>query len=353
MTSSAIPQRGTRAVTFWRFVRVISAMSLVATTARAHEPDPALIAAATAEGKVVWYTGLIEKEAAIPMAAAFMRRYPGIEAQVVRLNGEETARRIVEHAARGTPQADVFDSSTSVAVLVPAGLVEPYRSASAADIPAAYKDPDGNWASQVVYYTTIGFNTDLVAAEQAPATFEALLDPKWRGKMGWSSSGVASSAGFVGNVLLTMGEQRGLAYLERLRQQQIRRLPGGGNELLAAVARGEVAIGLQIFNHHTLIQKKTGAHVGWVKFESLLGFSNPIGLVKNGPHPNAGKLLIDFVLSEPGQRVLARADHIPASSKVDAPDPDLKVGFAYHFVSPQTVERDLPKWREIAKRLFP
>lgn len=328
------------------------ALSLLLTVP-ALSADPALIAAAMKEGQVRWYTGLIAEEAAKPMVAAFMKRYPGIKAEFVRMNGSDIAKKIVEEAKQGTMQGDVFDSTTSVAVLMPAGLIEPYRADSSKDIPEQYKDPNGFWASQVVYFTTVGYNADLVAPGDVPKSYEDLLDPKWRGKIGWSSSGLASATGFVANVLMTMGDGPGMAYLEKLKGQNIVRIPGGGNEALGAVAKGTVLIGLQIFNHHTLIYKKRGAKVEWIKLEPLFGFSNPIGLVKNAPHPNAGKLLIDYVLSEEGQRVLRDADHIPANIKVDAPEASLKSGFRVNFVSPEMTEQNTAKWQAIVKKLFP
>ena len=68
--------------------------------------------------------------------------------------------------------------------------------------------------------------------------------------------------------------------------------------------------------------------------EPVLGLSNNIGLVRNAPHPNAGKLLFDFNLSVEGQIVLRNGNRIPASAKVEAPEPGLKQGFRVNYVSP-------------------
>ena len=86
--------------------------------------------------------------------------------------------------------------------------------------------------------------------------------------------------------------------------------------------------------------------------EPLLAFPNPIGIIKGAPHPNAARLLIDFVLSEEGQRVLQEANHIPASAKVEPPDATLKNGFKVNFLDPVLAERESAKWRSIVKELF-
>ena len=314
--------------------------------------DPALVDAARKEGRVMWYTGLLAEEAAIPIARAFMAKYPGIEVQHNRMVGAEIGKTVIAEAKAGVQIGDVFDSTNTVVSLSPAGMIEPYVSPSAADIPDNYKDKNGLWAAQVLYFTTAGYNTKLVSASDAPKTFEDLLDPKWKGKLGWSSTGTASGVGFVGNVLLTMGEPAGREYLKKLSAQQVRTIKGGGAEALQAVADGTIQIGLQIFNHHTRIQKAKGGAVEWIKMEPLLAFPNPIGIIKGAPHPNAARLLIDFVLSEEGQRVLQEANHIPASAKVEPPDATLKNGFKVNFLDPVLAERESAKWRSIVKELF-
>lgn len=314
--------------------------------------DQALVDAARREGRVMWYTGLLAEEAAIPIARAFMARYPGIEVLHNRMVGVEIGKTVLAEARAGAQIGDVFDSTNTVVSLAPAGMIEPYVSPSAIDIPDIYKDRDGLWAAQVLYFTTVGYNTKLIPAAEAPKTFDDLLDPRWKGKIGWASTGTASGVGFVGNVLLTMGETAGREYLKKLSAQQIRTIKGGGAEALQAVADGTIQIGLQIFNHHTRIQKAKGGEVEWIKMEPLLAFPNPIGVIKGAPHPNAARLLIDFVLSEEGQTVLRESNHIPASTKVNPPDPALKNGFKVNFLDPVLAERESPKWRAMLKELF-
>lgn len=336
--------------------RIIAAAALAASltcapfSARASDPD--LVTKAEAEGKVLWYSSLLEKEAVKPLVDAFNAEYPGVKAEYVRSNGAEMARQITEDHRSGSAVADVFDGSTTVAEIEPLGLIEPYLPAAASDIPPLYRSAKNLWTAQVVYFTTVGYNTDLVNPDEAPETYADLLDPKWKGKIGWATNGTASGVGFVGNVLDQMGETEGMAYLKKLADQHIRFIKGGGNETLQAVADGEILIGLSIFNHHVLIQKKKGGHVAWVKMEPLLSFPNPIGLLKDAPHPHAGKLLIEFILSEKGQKILRDSDHVPSSNLVDAPEPEVKHGFSVNFLSPERLAQEQDGWKKIVDELF-
>ncbi|EUB98159.1 hypothetical protein PMI07_006473 [Rhizobium sp. CF080] len=328
------------------------AMAYLCLLPQARAADADLVAKAEREGKVLWYSSLLEKEAVKPLIDAFSAEYPKIKAEYIRSTGADMAKRIIADHQSGSAVADVYDGSTTVAEIAPAGLIQPYLPAAARNIPQTYWDPQNLWTAQVVYFTTVGYNTDLVSKEEAPSNYADLLDPKWKGKIGWATNGTASGVGFVGNVLDQMGSEEGMAYLKKLATQNIQFIKGGGNETLQAVADRQILIGLSIFNHHTLIQKKKGGRVEWVKMEPLLSFPNPIGLLKDAPHPNAGKLLIEFILSEEGQKILRDSDHIPSSDLVDATDPSVKHGFKVNFLGPQRLEKEQDGWKKIVVDVF-
>ena len=150
-----------------------------------------------------------------------------------------------------------------------------------------------------------------------------LLDPKWRGKMAWNGFPTSSGmGGFVGTVLAEMGEEKGTAYLRELAKQNVAPLRGSAREVLDQVIAGEYPIALQIFNHHAVISAKKGAPVDWIKMEPVTGTLSVISIHKNAPHPNAAKLLVDFIISKEGQEVFRDADYITAHPDVPALDAD-------------------------------
>ena len=63
-------------------------------------------------------------------------------------------------------------------------------------------------------------NTRLIKAEDFPKTFDDLLDPKYTGKIVWRRNNLTGATGFVGNVLVTMGEEKGMEYLRKLARQR-------------------------------------------------------------------------------------------------------------------------------------
>ncbi len=313
----------------------------------------ALYAAAKTEGLVTWYSVILGDEAALPMARAFEARYPGIKVDHQRGNTAVNAKKIIDEARAGKALGDVFDGSTTVVPLLEADLVEPFIAPAAADIPEKYRDPQGRWSAVLLEFLTIGYDVDAVAPADVPKSRQDLLDPKWRGKMIWSASpGLTGGAGFVANTLMDMGEAAGTDYLTRLKTQNITAHKGDGHSVIGEIAAKKFSLGLQIFNHHTFIERGRGHDIQWVKMEPILSFSNNIGLVRGAPHPNAAKLFINFVLSPEGQAIIRDGRHIPASESVEALEPGLKKGFRVNYVSPVMAAEKMKGWQAAYSKIF-
>jgi iron(III) transport system substrate-binding protein len=89
--------------------------------------------------------------------------------------------------------------------------------------------------------------------------------------------------------------------------------------------------------------------------EPVTGTLSVISIHKSARHPNAAKLLVDFIISKEGQEVFRQADYITASPLVPALDPTLKPEeghFKVNFFSPEQVEDAMPKWKGIYDELF-
>jgi iron(III) transport system substrate-binding protein len=317
--------------------------------------DAAQVTAAKKEGQVVWYTTLIVNQAVRPLVKAFEAKYPGIDVRYSRADSGPTALKILNEARAGKLQADVFDGTGTVPPLVRAGLVAAWLPLSAADYPPELKDPNGHWISTNLYFLTPGINTRLIARDDAPRTLLDLLNPKWRGRIAWSNNPTAGVGTFVGTVLRRLGEDDGLAYLRMLSKQQIVSVDASSRAVLDQVITGEYAMALDIFNHHAVLSAAKGAPVDWLKLEPIAAPIQVASLLKDSPHPNAGKLLIEFLTSEEGQRIFASVDYIPAMPGIAAKVPSLKPdagGFAADVLPPEILAQNTDRWMSIFKELF-
>jgi iron(III) transport system substrate-binding protein len=326
------------------------------TSTSAFAIDQSVIDAAKKEGEVVWYSGMIVNQIVRPIVEAFEAKYPGISVNAARHISSEVVLKVQSEAQAGSPLTDVFDGSSAVFPLMEADLVEPYKPEAAADFDARNKNPDGYWTAANLYFLVPAVNTTMVSEDEYPTSFEALLDPKWKGKMAWTTDpSMLGAPGFIYNVLQVMGKDKGMEYLKKLAGQDIVNVPASQRVVLDKVIAGEFPIGLMTFNHHSLISGRKGAPVKWIKLEPVIQAINPIGIVKNAPHPNAAKLLVEFILSEEGQTIMQKALYIPANPAVPAAEPTLKPeqgGFKTTVISPEATATELEDMVAIYNDLF-
>ena len=315
--------------------------------------DQALIDAAKKEGEVTWYTTSIVDQFVRPAAQAFEKKY-GIKVNFIRSNAIEIELRVSNEAKAGRIQADLVDGTTTSITLKKMNLVEKWTPN--VDLPERYKDPEGYWMASQEYVLMPGYNTDMIPKGTEPKTFEDLLNPKFKGKMVWNTTPSSSAGqGFVGLVLMEMGEEKGRAYLAQLAKQDIAGMKAAARQVLDQVVAGEYAIALQIFHNHTTISQARGAPVYFLKVEPGLGVVLPMSVLKNAPHPNAGKLLFDFILSEEGQKLMAESGELPVLPSVPPKVAALRPGpdtFRAIYLPPEKLAASIPPWTKIFDEYF-
>jgi hypothetical protein len=178
------------------------------TPAQAAEISAELIAKAKQEGQVVYYTDLIVDQIVRPLAGAFEAKY-GIKVGYARADSQVNILKMLNEQKAGRVMSDIFGLNTGLGVLIAAGAARQFTTANGEELPARYRDPDRYWVSSHLFVITPALNTDLVPAAQRPRSYEDLLAPYWRDKMVWKPNDLTGAPGFIGNVLIGMGEERG------------------------------------------------------------------------------------------------------------------------------------------------
>ena len=332
---------------------IIGLAMLAAPGARA--ADAGLIAAAKKEGAVTWYTTQIINQFARPAAEVFEKTY-GVKVNYVRSNPEEMVLRVMNEAKAGRLQVDVIDGTSSIPALKREGLTAKFIPENAWRFPAQFIDTEGEWVAGNFYVHEPIFNTELVKKGAEPRSYEDLLDPKWKGKMSWSSLTSSSSApGFVGIVLMHMGQQKGMEYLRKLATQNITPVNSAARQVVDQVMAGEYPLTLQAFHHHAVISGAKGAPVQWIPLEPAMAVLSVIAVTKDAPHPNAARLFTEFLVSPEGQQLYRDSDYIPVDPAIPARDPKLKPetgGFQAIYLTPEQLLDGLPKWGAVYQQLF-
>src|SRR5580704_5000691 len=215
----------------------------VSTAAQAAEIDSALIAKAKQEGEVVYYTDLIVDQIVRPLASAFEAKY-GIKVSYARADSQVNILKMLNELKAGRVMSDIFGLNTGLEVLIAAGAARQFTAANGEELPDRYRDPDHYWVSSHLFVITPALNTDLVPAAQRPRSYDDLLAPYWKDKMVWKPNDLTGAPGFIGNVLTSMGEARGMDYLRKLSQQNIKMVNGSARAVLDQVIAGEYSLSL-------------------------------------------------------------------------------------------------------------
>ncbi len=230
----------------------------------------------------------------------------GIKVNYVEGGSGEVVQRLARE--RSNTQADV------VVTLPPfiqqaesKGLLAAYRPNGSDQVAGGDKDPAGEWTSVVDNYLCFIYNTRQVP--QPPRTWSDLLSPQYKGRLQYSTPGVAGD----GTAVLIKaahdfgGEAPAMAFLKKLQASNVG--PSSSTGALAPkVDKGELLIanGDVQMNYADMT---TMPHQG-IFFPAADNGGQPTsfalpyaaGLVKNAPHTANARKLLDFLLSKPVQQ---------------------------------------------------
>ncbi|AJW40685.1 iron ABC transporter substrate-binding protein [Rhodococcus sp. 06-470-2] len=196
---------------------------------------------ASAESALVVYSGRGE-ELVDPLIE---RIGGGIEVDYSGNTNAQAAKILEEGDA--TP-ADVFygQDAGALGALDEAGALAPLPEDILSLVPEQYRGADGTWVATSARARVLAYNSDSVQAADLPTGIDGLLDPRWRGQIGYAPTN-ASFQAFVTALRVQRGEDGARTWLEGFVANEPVAFEGNG-PLLTAVNDGQVATGL--LNHY-------------------------------------------------------------------------------------------------------
>jgi iron(III) transport system substrate-binding protein len=204
-------------------------------------------------------------------------------------------------AEKDHPQADVWWGSEAflTARLVHEGILAPYASPSAADIPPAFKDKNGMWAG-------VGLRARVIAIGLPPPDFQLahvsdLLDPRLKGKICISRPTAGATGAHVAALYLLLGQDKADAFFKGLHDNDVTLL-GGNAEVADQVGTGGFQVGITDSDDiaNTLANR---GHLSMVVPDQgpsdcgAVTMPTTVGLVSGCPDPETAKKLIDYLES--------------------------------------------------------
>jgi iron(III) transport system substrate-binding protein len=178
-----------------------------------------------------------------------------------------------------------------------------------------------------------------VKKEDLPKTYQDLLDPKWKGKLGIE----AEDDDWFGAVVTELGEEKGLKLFRDIVATNGISVRKGHTLLAGLVAGGEVPFALTVYNHNAERLKQKGAPLDWYAIQPAFVRANGAAISRQPAHPHAAALFYDFLLSEDGQRILEKGNYVPANRKLGNPAQSLPL----KFIDPKIVLDESTKWQKL------
>jgi putative spermidine/putrescine transport system substrate-binding protein len=224
-------------------------------------------------------------------------------------SGQSLAALIAEKA---NPVADVVYLGGQVGPQARAAdVLAPYKPQRWNDIPATLKDPDGYWFT--IHSGTLGLfvNKAALRGKPVPQSWKDLLKPDYKGLVGYLNP-ASAAVGQVGVVAINLALggsyenlDAGIAYFKQLQANQ----PIVPTQTAyARVLSGEIPI---LFDYDFNAYRGKFTDKAPIEFvipqEGSQQLPYVMGLVAKGPNPEQGKKMLDFLLSDEGQRHWANA----------------------------------------------
>jgi len=215
-------------------------------------------------------------------------------------------------AEAASPVADVFWSGEVFHTirLARESLLAPYSNDATRNWPVRYADPAGRWFGFAVRARVIAYNTAKISAEDSPKYLEDVLDGKWKGRLAMAAPEFGTTGGDVASWFAHYGPARAKQILEGLKANDIR-LVAGNSTAVRMVATGQADVCFTDTDDVYAAQRN-----GWSVAmnyldqggDGALVIPNTAALIKGAGHGDEAKVLMDFLLSEQLETMLAASD---------------------------------------------
>ncbi len=247
------------------------------------------------EGRVVIYS-TAPTEVVEGVMKVFEKKY-GVRTEYWRAESGRLTDRVLTEARAGKPLFDVVISSdTSMLLLKDEKVFAAYYPSASFRFPAEFRDKDAMLSPWRILPIGILYNPKFVKAEEVPKSYRDLVDPKWRGKIAMPDpTSHFTTTNWLAEMQRVLGADwsafvAGLAAQRPLFVESFIVVP-------RALTTGEAHIGITYIKFVVEFASQ-GAPLDYVRIKPMLSQGNYLGLGVKAPHPNAGKLFIDYFLSK-------------------------------------------------------
>ncbi|MDJ0318299.1 ABC transporter substrate-binding protein [Arthrobacter antibioticus] len=306
---------------------LVTALGLSACSGTSSAPE------AAQDKKLIVYTSEPQKKID-EIVQAFEKANDGVKVEVFRAATGELKTRIAAERQAGKITADVilaadvptFEKYASEGVLSKLDV----QNSSALD--KKFIDPEGYWVGTRIIPTIIAYNTG--AQSEPPASWMALTNEKYKGKIAMPNPDVSGAAAFNTSVWF-QEPVMGKTWLQDLVANAPLVLESNG-PVGQAVAEGSSEIGIVVdYVARELAAKGSPIAVSYPS-DGAPYVSQPAGVFTDSANHKTATAFVDFLISKEGQEIAVRQSYLPVREDAGVPkgapalkdiklvDPDLK-----------------------------
>lgn len=286
-------------------------------------------AVAANETEVNLYSSINEEEAK-PLLDIWANRFPKIKPNYIRASESALVSRILTEAQGGKNNFDVIATTTSQ-IVAAAGLALQYFPPNVlAQVKDEYRDKAGFWFSIYTNWDIVQINTNRVKKGDIKA-YEDLLKPQFKGQIVIDDSDIE----FYQGLIAARGQDKADELIRSIVKTNGVTVIDGHGAVSDKVVAGEFAVALNNYVNQAERAKRQGAPTDWIAIEPVTVITaGKVVTAKSAPHPNAAKLMSDFLASTDAQKYLASRGRQITRSDVPQDPPDLLKGISRTYIAP-------------------
>jgi iron(III) transport system substrate-binding protein len=278
------------------------------------------------------------------LVAGFEKKY-GLKSTVWRAGSEKVLQRAVTEARGNRFTVDVLETNgPELESMSREKILQAVRSPHLASIMPQAIRPHGDWVGTRLNVFVQAYNTKAVKKEELPKSWDDLLNPRWKGRLGIE----AEDQDWLAGVIAELGEARGVKLFKDIVANNGVSVRKGHTLLAQLVVSGEIPLALTVYNYKAQQLKEKGAPIDWFAIGKPIARPNGVAVAKQAPNPHAAVLFYDYEISEEGQRILAGRDFVPTNTKVVTPFSKTPM----QFVDPGKMLDEGQKWTRLYEELF-
>lgn len=252
------------------------------------------------EGALIVYS-VWDVEHLVKITEAFSKRFPGIKTSYWQARNPEIVTRVLTEFQGGNQSVDVILSDNAPPVLRAAGAIQPYETVQKDFL--IIHDPTIPVVSLQIQ--SLAYNTKKLKEAELPKTWEDVANPKYKGLVALDDP---LRAGPMSTQLAALKElwkndDRWIRFVKGLKALNVP-VHKSTSALFRLVIAGEYGIAMPALLHDVMHEKGQGTPIDFVKGAPPIVFPRQAGIYMKAPHPSAGKLFAEWLITTEGQSVI-------------------------------------------------